>query len=107
MISSFSDAGYRIAGRPHPRSGFFEQTVFQRRVGDAFLQGTSLRAQILDLVTGGGTHRVTGQPALAGLRELLGPSVIQALRNAYLAAQLSNAVFATQAVQHDPDLVFR
>ena len=32
--------------------------------------------------------------------------IIQALRDPFLAAQLGNAVFATQAVQHDPNLVF-
>jgi hypothetical protein len=28
------------------------------------------------------------------------------LRDPFLAAQLGNAVFATQAIEHDPDLVF-
>ena len=46
-----------------------------------------------------------GKPALAGLHELLRPGVIQALGDAFLAAQLGNAVFAAQAIQHDADLV--
>jgi hypothetical protein len=32
--------------------------------------------------------------------------VIQALRDAFLAAQLSNAVLAAQPIEHDADLVF-
>src|SRR5690606_40817604 len=35
------------------------------------------------------------------------PGVVEALGNPLLAAQLGNAVFATKAIQHDPDLVFR
>lgn len=35
-----------------------------------------------------------------------GPGVLQTLGNAFLAAQLGNAVFAAQAIKHDPDLVF-
>src|SRR3546814_11988926 len=38
--------------------------------------------------------------------ELLRPGVIQALGNAFLAAQLGDAVLAAQAIQHDADLVF-
>ena len=40
-------------------------------------------------------------------RGLLGPAVIQALGNALAAAQLRDAVLALQAVQNDPDLLFR
>ena len=49
---------------------------------------------------------IASQAALAGLRELLGQGVIEALRDALLAAQLGDAVLTTQAIQHDPDLVF-
>src|SRR5690606_41241160 len=89
------------------RSAFFEQTVFQRQIGDACLQRAGLPTQILNLVRGGSTSRITRQSALAGLHELLGPCVIEALRDPFLAAQLGDAVFAAQTVQHDSDLVFR
>ena len=81
-------------------------TLLERQVGDALLQLTGLPPQILDLIGGGGTSRFTGKPAFAGLHELLGPDVIQALGNAFLAALLGNAVVTPQAVQNDPDLVF-
>ncbi len=107
MISSFSDAGYLMRRRPHPRACFFEQTVLKRQVGDAFLQGAGLAAQILDLVRGGRARRIARQAALARFHELLRPDIVQALGNAFLAAQLGDTVIAAQAFQHNPDLVFR
>jgi hypothetical protein len=71
----------------------------------AFLQGAGFAAQILHLAGGRGTGGVAGQAALARFHELLRPGVIQALGNAFLAAQLGNAVLAAQAIQHDADLV--
>jgi hypothetical protein len=40
-------------------------------------------------------------------RAVLGPFVIDALRYAFTTARLSDAVLALQAVQDDPDLLFR
>jgi len=105
MISSFSDAGYLIRRRPHPRSCFFQQTVFECQIGHAFLQGAGFAAQVLDLTGGRGTGGIAGQAALARFHELLRPGVIQALGDALLEAQLGNAVIATQAFGHDADLV--
>lgn len=50
-----------------------------------------------------GRYRPPG--GACGLHELLRPSVIQALGNALLAAQLSDAVVAAQAFEHYADLV--
>jgi hypothetical protein len=105
MISSFSDAGYLIRRRPHPRRCFFQQTVLECQVRNAFLQGTGFAAQVLHFAGGRSTGGVAGQATLAGFHELLRPGVIQALSDAFLAAQLGNAVLATQAVEHDTDLV--
>src|SRR3954464_5860453 len=63
--------------------------------------------QILDLATGRRSRGVTRQAALAGLQELLGPSVIKALGYAFTPTQLGNAGLAPQAIQHDADLLFR
>src|SRR5262249_57659123 len=57
-------------------------------------------------VGGGLTRRVAGEPFLARLQELLRPTVVQVLIDPFLAAQLSNAVLAAQAFQHDADLLF-
>src|SRR3546814_2745258 len=69
---------------------FFQQTVFECQVGHAFLQGTRFAAQILHLAGGRGTGSVARQAALARFHELLRPGVVQALRDAFLAAQLGN-----------------
>jgi len=85
---------------------FFEQPVLQSEIGHAFLQIAGLTAQILHLVRGRGTGCVTGEATLACFHELLGPGVIQALGDAFPTAQLSDAVLAAQAIEHDADLVF-
>lgn len=51
--------------------------------------------------------RRSGQSPFASFHEVLGPLVMGALGNALTAAQLSDAVFAAQAIQDDPDLIFR
>ena len=90
---------------PKPGHAFFEQTVLQRKIGHTLFQIASLAAQVLHLVRSSSTRRIASQTTLAGLHEILGPSVIQAPGNAFLAAQLGNTVATTQAIEHDPDLV--
>src|SRR5213592_3182581 len=68
--------------------------------------GIPFWGELLDLVRGRLTRRVAGEPFLARLQELLRPTVVQVLIDPFLAAQLSNAVLATQAFQHDADLLF-
>src|SRR3954462_3282427 len=63
--------------------------------------------QVLDLATGRRSRGVTRQAALAGLQELLGPSVIEAFGYAFTPTQLGNAGLAPQTFQHDADLLFR
>ena len=62
---------------------------------------------MLHLVGGGCPRGVAGQPLLAGLEELFRPIVIEALGNALTPAQRGNALLATQAFQHDADLLLR
>src|SRR3954471_16840729 len=57
--------------------------------------------------TGRRSRGVTRQAALAGLQELLGPSVIEAFGYAFTPTQLGNAGLAPQTIQHDADLLFR
>src|SRR3954470_6546560 len=106
MTSSFSDEGYLIRRLPHPRSCFFEQPQGERLLGDYLLQLLCLKAQVLDLLRTGRSCRIPGKPALACLKELLRPAVVQALGNPLAPAQLGNAGFAANPVQHDSDLVF-
>src|SRR5690606_29263498 len=59
----------------------------------------------MHLTGGRSAGRVASQTALARFHELLRPDIVQALRDAFLAAQLGDAVLAAQTFQHDPDLV--
>ena len=86
---------------------FLSKTEFERLFRHDFLEITGFAAQLFHLVSVRRACRVTRQPLLAGFHEVLGPFVIDALRDAFTATQLSDAVFATQAIQHDPDLLFR
>src|SRR5262249_14666386 len=91
---------------PIPENAFFEQAVFDQHLSQGFLELARLSLELLDLVRGRLTRRVAGEPFLARLQKLLRPTVIQVLIDPFLAAQLSNAVLATQAFQHDADLLF-
>src|SRR5215469_2438883 len=106
MISSFSDAGSLMFGRPHPRSCYFEQPQFKRLLGNDFLQVLRLAPELLDFIGRRRTCRVSGEPALTSLEELLRPGVIHALGDALAPAQLGDRCFAAQAVEHDADLLF-
>src|SRR5215475_5519839 len=52
-----------------------EQPVLQGEVGHNLLQSSSLATEILHLA-GRGSCRVARHPALAGLKELLGPAIV-------------------------------
>src|SRR3546814_19926391 len=70
------------------------------------LQSTGFAAQILNLAGGCGAGGVAGQTALTRFHELFRPGVIKALRDAFLAAQLGDAVLAAQPIENDADLLF-
>src|SRR3981081_3779252 len=106
MISSFSQAGYLMPHPPHPRSRFFEQTVFESQFGHDLLQSRRFAAKVLDLVRGRGPCRVASQPLLAGFQEVLRPTIIQVLDDPFATAQLGDALLAAEAHQDDADLLF-
>jgi hypothetical protein len=56
----------------------------QRLFGDDLLE---IACAALHLVAGGRPRRIAGKPLLAGFQELLRPVVIQALSDAFAAAQ--------------------
>src|SRR2546428_3056027 len=91
---------------PIPENAFFEQAVFDQDLSQGLLELARLSLELLDLVRGRLTRRVAGEPFLARLQELLRPTVVEVLIDPFLAAQLSNAVLAAQAFQHDADLLF-
>jgi len=91
---------------PIPENAFFEQAVFDQDLSQGLLELARLSLELLDLVRGRLTRRVASEPFLTRLQKLLRPTVIQVLIDPFLAAQLSDAVLATQAFQHDADLLF-
>jgi hypothetical protein len=52
MISSFSEAGYLISRLPIRDHAFFEQTQFQRLLGNDLLQNPSLTAKLRHFAAG-------------------------------------------------------
>src|SRR5271157_1016140 len=91
---------------PIPDRAFFEQSVFQGQLGNDLLQRRSLAAQLLHFVRGCSPRRIAGQALLASLEEVLRPAIIEVLNDPFAAAELRDAVLATQALQYDADLLF-
>src|SRR6266516_4394772 len=106
MISNFWDAEYLMKRPPHPREHFFEQAVFDQDFSQGLLELARLSLELLDLLRGRLACGVAGEPFLARLQELFRPTVVEVLIDPFLAAQLSNAVLAAQAFQHNADLLF-
>src|SRR4029078_11744975 len=73
--------------------------------GNNCLQDVGLCLWSLCLAAGRSASGVAGKPPFASLEELFGPAVVEALGNAFAAAQLGDRVLAAQAVQNDADLL--
>src|SRR6202140_3088915 len=73
---------------PIPAHAFFKQAVLQGEIGHDLLQGGGFTTKVLHLAGRRGAGRVARQPALAGLKELLGPAVIHRGGDAFPAAKL-------------------
>src|SRR5690349_4411713 len=97
--------GISFAVLPIRDHAFFEQAVLKRDLGQGFLKLTSLSSERLDLIGGRLTGGITGKALLAGFEELLGPAVIEVLGDAFLPAQLGDAVLAPEAFKNDTDLL--
>src|ERR1700727_600590 len=76
MISVLSDAEYLMPRLPHPRSCFFEQSVFEGEIGHDLLQRLRFAAEILHLVGSRGARRVAGKPPFTRLKELFRPAIV-------------------------------
>src|SRR5258708_829613 len=75
---------------PSPLIAFFKQAVLQGQIG--YLQGSGLTTKVLHLIGGCRAGRVPRQPALAGLKKLLGPTVIHRGGDALAATKLRDAL---------------
>src|SRR5450755_3567428 len=79
---------------PIPAHAFFKQAVLQGEIGHDLLQGGGLTTKVLHLAGRRGAGRVARQPALAGLKELLGPAVIHRGGDAFPAAKFRDVLLA-------------
>jgi len=100
MISRFS-----AVVAPSPEGAFFQQAIFQHRLGQCFLQLGGLAAQFLDLIGGRLTGGIAGQALLASFQKLLRPALIQVLVDAFLAAQFGDARYFDLAPTRGPPIV--
>src|SRR5450755_2130184 len=91
---------------PIPAHAFFKQAVLQGEIGHDLLQGGGLTTKVLHLAGRRGAGRVARQPALAGLKELLGPAIIHRGGDAFPAAKLRDVLLAAKSFQHNADLLF-
>jgi hypothetical protein len=91
---------------PIPAHTFFKQAVLKSEIGHDLLQCGGLTTKILHLARCCGSGGVTGQPALAGLQELLGPAVIHRGGDTFPAAKLGDVLLTTQPLQYDADFLF-
>ena len=91
---------------PIRNHAFFKEAQLKRLFSDNFFELPCLMAQVFDLAARGSPCRIPRQTPLASFKELRRPTVIQALGNALTSAQFSNALLASQAIQHNPDLLF-
>ena len=85
---------------------FFKNAIAKRDLGHHLLELSVLRAQVLDLITGGFANRVPCQLLLARFEETLAPPIVKIGSDALTSAQLGDTLLATETVEYDPDLFF-
>ena len=96
LLDEADDLELLGAGEPHASSPpsaimlFLSKPQLERLLGNDFLQLLGLALEVLDLVAGRGAGGVAGESPLAGLQELFRPAVVEALGNAFAAAQLGD-----------------
>jgi hypothetical protein len=93
--------------RVEARHAFFEPAVLQHQFGHHRLQLGDGFPHIGDLRRRRLTRGVTAQPLLAGLEQLLAPAIVEIRVETFAATQRRDALFASQPLQDDPDLLLR
>ena len=71
------------------------------------LEVSAFSLEIVDLLTGGISQRVTGQPLPTSLHELFGPGVEVGGLDAFATTQFVDCDLAPEALQNYVDLLFR
>jgi len=73
-----------------------------------FRRGSSvvvLPLEVFDLLTGGVSHRVPGEPLFPRFHEFLGPGIEDARLDPLSSAEVTNGHFPAEPFQDDADLV--
>jgi hypothetical protein len=83
------------------RQTFFKNAIAKRDLGHHLLELSVLRAQVLDLITGGFANRVPCQLLLARFEETLAPPIVKIGSDALTSAQLGDTLLATETVEYD------
>jgi len=66
-----------------------------------------LPLEVFDLLTGGVSHRVSGEPLFPRFHEFLGPGIEDAGLDSLSSAEVTNGHFSSEPFQDYADLVFR
>jgi len=95
--------------RPHRKLGwlFFEAVDLQGKIGNQLFQIVVLPLEVFDLLTGGVSHRVPGEPLFPRFHEFLGPGIEDAWLDPLSPAEGTNGHFPAGSFQDDADLIFR
>jgi len=87
------------------RQTFFEHTIFERDLGNDFLELPVLSPQILDFVAGGFAHGVSRELLLARFEEVLTPAIVEVRGNSLTTAQFRDALLTPKAFEDNPHLL--
>jgi hypothetical protein len=97
--------GISFAVLPIRDHAFFKQAVLEGDLGQRLLELAGFGAERLDLVGRRLSRGVASKPLLAGFEKLLGPTVVEVLSDSLFPAELGDAVFTAQSIEHDADLL--
>ena len=98
---------YSMPRRPIPGHAIFSSWFSSVSSATTSFRSRASRRRALTSPVRGLAGRIARKPLLAGSQEVLRPALMETLGDALAAALLGNAVFAAQAVEHDPDPLLR
>ena len=79
----------------------------QGKVGNQLFQTVVLPLEVLDLLTGGVSHRVPGETLFPRFHEFPGPDIEDAWLDPLSPAEVTDGHLPAEPFQDDPDLIFR
>ena len=89
------------------RQTFFEHTVFERDLGNDFLEFLVLASQVFDFVAGRFADGVASKLLLARFEKVLAPPVVEVRGDALSPTEIGDTLLASKPFEYDADLLFR